>query len=647
MEQEKHYFQAEARQLLDLMIHSVYSNRDIFLRELISNGSDALDKRRLELLARPDLAESGGELSSPSIRISRGEDGRTLFISDNGVGMNREELGEYIGTIAKSGTKEFLSAVKSSPSALGAETLIGQFGVGFYSAFMVADKVEVVTRRLGEEGAWRFSSPGDGSYTVEKDERQEPGTTVILHLKKPDGERGERDYTDEWTLREIVRKYSDFISYPIVMAVSKKVGDEETVEDLVLNSGKALWRRSEKDVSDEEYDEFYKHVSSDWEPPIGRVVFSVEGGTEFRGVLFFPSRAPFDLRFAPRAEGVSLYIRNVFIMNDCKELVPSWLRFLRGVVDSEDLPLNISREILQEDPLMGIIRRSLTRRVLGAMKKMLQGEREKYVKLWKEFGAVVKEGLAAGGGGEKENREAILDVCLFPSAASGEGAISLKEYVEAMKEDQKGIYYITGRKLSLLQNSPLMEQAREKGYDVLLLADPVDEIIAPTLPSFMEKEFISLEQADATPGDGDDKVGEDSEGLFSFLKEALSETIKEVRPSTRLKDSPACLVSDAGDPSFNMERVLRSMGAEVPPMKRILEVNPSHPLIVKMKELHAAGGSEEKLKKYGRILHDQCVIAEGGQIADPNRFAVDLSALLLSSMDGEERGDSAVGGEEN
>lgn len=645
MEKEKHYFQAEARQLLDLMIHSVYSNRDIFLRELISNASDALDKRRLELLASPEMAEAYSEPSAPSIRISRGEDGQTLFISDNGVGMNREELGNYIGTIAKSGTKEFLSALKSSHSDPGAEALIGQFGVGFYSAFMVADKVEVLTRRLGEEEAWRFSSPGDGSYTVEKASREEPGATVILHLKTPRAEKGERDYTDEGTLREIVRKYSDFISYPIVMAVSKKTGDEETVEDLTLNSGKALWRRSEKDVTDEEYDEFYKHVSSDWEPPLGRVVFSVEGGTEFRGVLFFPSRAPFDLRFAPRANGVSLYIRNVFIMNDCEDLVPSWLRFLRGVVDSEDLPLNISREILQEDPLMAIIRRSLTRRVLGAMKKMLEGDREKYVKLWKEFGAVVKEGLATFDGGE--NREAILDVCLFPSATSGEGFISLKEYAEGMKEDQKGIYYITGRKLSLLQSSPLMEQARKKGYDVLFLADPVDEVIAPALPSYMGKEFLSLEQADALPGDDSGKEGEESEGFYSFLRDALSDTIKEVRPSSRLIDSPACLVTDTGDPSFNMERILRSMGQEVPPMKRILEVNPSHPLIARMKDLYASGGAEEELKKFGQILHDQSVIAEGGQIADPARFAADLSSFMVRLMESGGVVDHPGGGEES
>ena len=635
MQQERFFFQAEAKQLLDLMIHSVYSNRDIFLRELISNASDALDKRRLELLAHPEFAGTDGEQgqSAPVIRISRGEEGRTLFITDNGVGMNREELTDYIGTIARSGTKEFLAAVKAARDSAGAESLIGRFGVGFYSAFMVADRVDVVTRRLGEEKGWRFSSPGDGTYTVEEAERNEPGTTVILHLKKPDTEKGERDYADEWTLRDIVRKYSDFISYPIVMAVAKTTENGEAAEDQVLNSGKAIWRRPEKDVTDGEYEEFYKHVASDWEPPLARVVFSVEGGTEFRGILFFPSRAPFDLHYAPRSEGVSLYIRNVFIMNDCRDLVPSWLRFLRGVVDSEDLPLNISREILQEDPLVRIIRKSLVRRVLAFLKKMMADDREKYVRLWKEFGPVIKEGLASFDGAEKENREAILEICLFPSASSGDGFLSLGEYVEAMKDGQQGIYYITGRKLPVLRSSPLLERCREKGYDVLLLADPVDEVIAPTLPLFRGKEFRSLEREDALPSEEGKKDAPRAEGLASFLREVLSETVKDVKISSRLTESPACLVTDDDGASFSMERILRSLGREVPPLKRILEINPVHPVISGMEKMLASGGAEEKMKDYAFLLHDQCVLAEGGQIADPALFAGRLSSLLAESMD--------------
>lgn len=616
MQQERHYFQAEAKQLLDLMIHSVYSNRDIFLRELISNASDALDKKRLELLARPEQEGEGAQ--APSITLSTGGEGKTLFISDNGVGMNRDELVKYIGAIAKSGTKEFLAAMKDNSGRTGAETLIGRFGVGFYSAFMVADRVDLVTRRLGEEEGWRFSSSGDGAYTIDRETREEPGTTVILHLKAPDAGKGERNYADERTLREIVKKYSDFIAYPIVMG-----GD-------VLNSGKALWRRPEKEVSEAEYDEFYKHIASDWEAPMGRIVFSVEGGAEFRGILYFPPRAPFDLHFAPRNEGVSLYIKNVFIMNDCRELVPSWLRFIRGVVDSEDLPLNISREILQEDPMIRIIRKSLARRILGALKKMMADDREKYVRLWREFGPVIKEGLASFDGTDRENREAIMEVCLFSSASSGE-LVSLEEYVNGMKEGQKGIYYLTGRKLSVIQNSPLLEKTRKDGMDVLLMADPVDEVIAPGLAAFRGHEFKSLERAGTAPGNVEAEPALPG-GLASFLKEALSETVKDVTVSSRLVQSPACLVSGDDGASFNMERILRSMGQDAPSAKRIMEINPGHPLIQNLGLMMSAGASKEELRNYALLLHDQCVVAEGGQVSDPAAFAERLSALMTRSM---------------
>lgn len=648
MQQEHFSFQTEAKQLLDLMIHSVYSNRDIFLRELISNASDALDKRRLEVLAHPDFGKNEEEedLQAPYIRISRGEEGATLFVSDNGVGMNREELTNYIGTIAKSGTKEFITALKAENEASRMDALIGQFGVGFYSAFMVADSVDVLTRRLGERCGWRFSSTGDGTYTVEAAERTEPGTTVILHLKTPDREKGDRDYTDEWTIRDIIRKYSDFIAYPIVMAVTKTKDGKEETGDEVLNSGKAIWRRSEKEVSDEEYTEFYKHLSSDWEPPLGRVVFSVEGGTEFRGLLFFPSRAPFDLHFAPRREGVSLYIRNVFIMNDCKELVPSWLRFLRGVVDSEDLPLNLSREILQEDPLLKIIRKSLVRRVLTALKKMMADDREKYVRFWKEFGAVVKEGLASLDGGEKENRDGILEICLFPSILPDDEFVSLEEYVRSMKDGQSSIYYLTGRKLSVLRSSPLLERCRELGYDVLLLSDPVDEIMVPSLTTFQGKEFRSLERDDALPNEeGEKKKDEGLHGVAAFLKEVLDDTVKDVRISSRLSESPACLVSDRAGGSFAMEHMLRSMGQEVSPLKRILEINPTHPVIRVLDRRLASGEDWEKLKQYAFLLYDQCVLSEGGQIADPALFARRLLTLLVEKLEEGPVGDSVVPGE--
>ena len=635
MQQETFFFQAETKQLLNLMINSVYSNRDIFLRELISNASDALDKRRLEIAAAPDLAEG---LREPCIRISRAEsEGRkTLALLDNGIGMNQDELKSYIGTIARSGAKEYLASMEQKGEALQAEALIGQFGVGFYSAFMVADRVDVVTKRLGEQEAWRFSSTGDGAYTIEQAERAEPGTTVFLHLKTPDVARGEKDYSEEWTIREIVKKYSDFITYPILMEVVRKKDDKDETSDERLNSGKAIWRRPEKDVSEEEYAEFYKHSSRDWNDPLTRLVFSVEGGTEFRGLLFIPSKAPFDLMFAPRREGVSLYIRNVFIMNDCKELIPSWLRFLRGVVDSEDLPLNISRELLQEDPLLRVIRKSVVRRVLNALKKMLNESREKYENFWKEFGQVIKEGLVSLDGREEENREAILDICLFHTTA-GDTMSTLKEYVDALPEGQEHIYYLTGRNLSVLRGSPLLERCADAGYSVLLMADPVDEVAAPTLTEYSGKRFRSLEREDALPKkDGGASSSEVTEGVISFFKEVLGDTVKDVRVSERLTTSPACLVSPDDGGSFAMEQILRSMGQEAPPVKRILEINPHHKVIRSLEQRLSKGEGKETLGEYVFLLYDQCLLAEGGRVEDPALFARRVTAILAESLKDED-----------
>ncbi len=639
MEKEHLSFQTEAKQLLDLMIHSVYSNRDIFLRELISNASDALDKRRLEIAANPDLEEQDPSeaLGAPEIRIAPDEKGRTLSVSDNGVGMNREELRDYIGTIAKSGTREYLDALRAQGGGVRAEALIGQFGVGFYSAFMVAHRVDVVTRRLGEKEGWKFSSSGDGTYTIEPAERREPGTTVLLHLKRGDSSKGDREYTDEWTIREIIRKYSDFVTYPIVMAVKKTKDGKEEIADETLNSGKPIWRRSEKDVPEEEYNEFYKHISHDWENPLLRMVFSVEGGTEFRGVLFIPSRAPFDLHFGMNQAGVNLYIRNVFIMNDCKELLPSWLRFLRGVVDSEDLPLNISREMLQEDPLLRIIRKGIVRRVLNALKKLMAEDREKYLLFWKEFGSVLKEGLVSFDGSEAENRDALLDLCLFSSSAHPGKVISLKEYGEELKEGQEQVYYLTGRKEAALRSSPLLERCAESGCNVLLLTDPVDEVIAPTLTIYGGMEFRSLERVDALPA-GTEKQEKDQppEGAAAFLREVLKDVVKEVRFSDRLTTSPSCLVNDREGGSMAMEQLLRSMGKEVPAEKRILEINPASPLIRALeKRLSAARGDERKnLEEYAWLLYDQCLLAGGGQIEDPGEFARRLSDLMTTGLEG-------------
>lgn len=631
MTQERFSFQAEAKQLLDLMIHSVYSNRDIFLRELLSNASDALDKRRLELLSHPELQEG---LSEPLIRIAVSKEERTLSVADNGVGMNREELREYMGTIAKSGTKEFLRAMNDAGKT-ASEELIGQFGVGFYSSFMVASRVDVVSRRLGEEGAWRFSSLGDGTYTIEEASREEPGTTVILHLTSPDEQRGDRDYTDERVIRELVRRYSDFLVYPIVMGLREGEGAEPG--DQRLNSGKAIWRRPEKEVTDEEYAQLYRHVAHDWSDPLLRVVFSVEGGTEFRGVLFVPGKAPFDLHYLPQQQGVQLYIKNVYIMSDCRELVPSWLRFMKGIVDSEDLPLNISREILQEDPLLPVIRKSLTRRVLNVLKKTMSSDREKYERFWKEFGAVLKEALVPQGDHGEDHHDAVLDLCLFPSVSSDKGVLSLREYVGAMKEGQEHIYYVTGRTLEALRTSPLLERCVALGYDVLLLADPVDEVIAPMLTEYEGTAFRSLEMEDSFPPGAQD--GDPEEGtVAAFLRETLESVVKEVRLSSRLTSSPACLVSDRESGSFAMEAMLKSMGQTLPPMKRILEINGEHPVIRGFeRRLHTGGPEErEELKEYALLLYDQCVLAGGGQLEDPGAFARRVSRLMGRSLATEE-----------
>lgn len=625
MQQERHFFQAETKRLLDLMINSVYSNRDIFLRELVSNASDALDKRRLELASAPELA---GGLEEPRILLSTGESGgtKTLAVSDNGIGMSREELKDYIGTIARSGAREFLDSMGAGGEQPLAESLIGQFGVGFYSAFMVADRVEVLTRRLGREEAWLFSSVGDGEYTIEPSGRPVPGTTVTLHLKAPDASRGEKDYSDERTIREIVKKYSDFILYPVMMAAAGKGSAEER-----LNSGKPVWRRPERDVTDEEYSEFYKLMTHDWEDPARRVVFSVEGGTEFRGVLFIPRRAPFDLMFPSRREGVSLYIKNVFIMNDCKELVPSWLRFLRGVVDSEDLPLNISREMLQDDPLLRIIRKSLTRRVLASLKKMLSDDRERYASLWEEFGQVIKEGLVSLDGGEAENSEAILDLCLFHST-SGDKLTTLREYVDSMPEGQEHIYYLTGTRLTALRGSPLLERCREAGYQVLLMTDPVDEVASAGLKDYSGREFRSLELADALPGgDASRDAGELPSRVLTFLKEVLGDRVEDVRASSRLTASPACLLSPDGA-SFSMERILRTMGREAPSPRRVLEINPGHELIRSLEARLGEEGAVESLRDYAILLYEQCLLAEGGHLEDPSLFARRVAEVMSRSL---------------
>ncbi|MDR2179460.1 MAG: molecular chaperone HtpG [Synergistaceae bacterium] len=633
MAQETHFFQSEAAELLKMMIHSVYSNKEIFLRELISNASDALDKRRIEVLSSDEYGEYEAR-----IRIERDKEKKTLTITDNGIGMSREEIVNYIGTIAKSGTKEFLNAAKEDADKAGKnslsaqEMLIGQFGVGFYSTFMVSDKVELVSRRLGASEAWKFESSGDGSYTLEEATLPECGTSVKLYLRSPgeDEGEGEKDYTDEWVLRDIVKKYSDFISYPIVMNCTKWKDKKETVEDEVINSQKAIWYKAEGEVTEDEYREFYRHLSHDWQEPLTRVAINAEGSVNFRGLLFIPRQAPFDLFMNDRSGGISLYIKRVFIMNDCKELIPEYLRFIKGVIDSEDLPLNISREILQEDQRVRVMRRSTLRKLFSSFRKMLESEREKYETFWSAFGRAFKEGVVH----DRENAKTILELSLFRSA-DGDQWTTLDTYKSRMKPDQEGIYYLLGRDISTLKGSPKLEAFSAKGYDVLLLTDPVDEVIMTQTHEYGETKFLNVgsssvqAETEAERKETSKKL-EGFEADFAPLKDkimkSMSEALSDVRLSARMTSSPACLVSDENTMSLQMEQLMRAMGQNVPPSKRILELNPEHPVIRRLMELSRA--DDKKVEDYAAVLYDQALILDGATVADPGLFARRLADIM-------------------
>lgn len=636
-------FQSEGKQLLDLMVHSVYSNREIFLRELVSNASDALDKLRVASLTNEALRSS---FSDPHIRIAVDKDARILRVSDNGIGMNREDLVTYLGTIAKSGTKEFLQYMAERKEALTPE-LIGQFGVGFYSSFMVADLVEVLTRKAGEETAWLWRSSGDGTYTIEEGHRDTCGTTVTLHLKpvenEGDDDEGRRpwersssgaDMVDEWTIRRIIRKYSDFVAYPIRMEVTHfdEEGKEAGTKDEVLNSMKAIWSRPESEVTEEEYREFYTHVSKDWAEPLAHIVYSAEGATTFRALLYLPSKAPLDLFLREGEQGIQLYVKRVFIMQDCKELIPEYLRFLRGVVDAEDLPLNISREILQQDRRIAVIRKSLTRKVLDELKRLRDGKRETYVAFWREFGKVLKEGIFS----DERNREALLSLALFHTTTRE--WITLDDYLKDMKSEQKAVYFLSGGTLETLRNSPHLEACRDRGYEVLLLDDPVDDFWTGVVERYRDKPLTSVAKgaADLDAPEEQEKKQEEKEReeafepLLKALAERLKDEVSSVRLSRRLTTSPACLVGETHSMTPQMEQLLRQMGQEVPKLKRILEVNPSHPVLERLQRRFAEGGS---LGDVPELLYGQALLAEGGTLSDPARFARLVAELLARDLE--------------
>ena len=643
MSTEKHAFTAEVQELLTLMVHSLYSQKDVFLRELISNSSDALDRLRLEALTTADLLPDG-ELD---IRIETDPDARTLAISDNGIGMSREDVVRDIGTIARSGSREFLDALKAKQAAGGeaggagaASTadLIGQFGVGFYSTFMVADRVTLTTRRAGTDSAIRWESTGDGTFTLDDADRPQAGTTVLLHLKPADEEDGLKDYTDTFVLKEIVKQYSDFVAHPIRMRVERQepvldnagtpvkgMLPKTVVADETLNSMKAIWTRSRSEVSDEEYHEFYRHLSHDWQDPAITISAGMEGAFNARILLFIPAKAPFDLYHRDRiTKGVQLYVKRVHIMDDWKALLPEWLRFLKGVIDCEDLTLNVSREMLQHDRQVKAIRTFATKKTLDAIERLQKDKPEAMRTLWAEFGAVLKEGLAS----DSEYRGRLLDLALCETTHT-ESPTSLGDYVDRMADDQDAIYYLGGPSLDGIRHSPHLESFISRGIEVLFFADPVDEFWLQHDLSFKDKKFVSISQGELdlgkdkkaadTPADTRDATRFD--GLLQALRAHLQNDIKDVRLSGRLTDSPACLVGDTDDMSPQLEHMMRQMGQEPPKTKRILEVNPDHAFIERLRTIHAANAKAPELDTYAHLLHGQAILAEGGTLPDPSAYS--------------------------
>ncbi|HSX51687.1 MAG TPA: molecular chaperone HtpG [Cellvibrio sp.] len=619
-------FQTEAKQLLHLMIHSLYSNKEIFLRELVSNASDAADKLRFEAVSNGDLYEGDTELK---IRISFDKEAKTLTISDNGIGMSRDEVIENLGTIAKSGTAQFMQ--KLSGDQKKDAQLIGQFGVGFYSAFIVADKVVVTTRRAGAavDEAVRWECSGDAEFTVESVEKTGRGMTVELHLKDD-----ALEFADHWRLRSIIKKYSDHIAIPVVMQKQTPVGDDAAStepEDEVINTATALWTRSRSDVTDEEYKEFYKHVSHDFTDPLSWSHNRVEGNLDYTSMLFIPARAPYDLYNRDASRGLKLYVQRTFIMDDAEQFLPLYLRFIKGVVDSNDLSLNVSREILQKDPNIDAMRSALTKRVLDMLAKLAKSEPEKYATFWKEFGQVMKEGPAE----DFANREKIAKLLRFASTHTdtAEQTQSLEDYVARMKEGQEKIYYIAAENFNTAKSSPHLEVFRKKGIEVLLLSDRVDEWLMSHLAEFDGKSLQDIGKGELDLGKLDseeekqaqEKVAEALKPLLERAKAALENQVAEVRITHRLTDSPACVVVGDHDMGAQMRRILEAAGQKVPESKPIFELNPDHPLVKKLEQ----ESSDERFGDLAHILFDQANLAEGAQLQDPAAYVQRLNKLLL------------------
>ncbi len=620
---EKMEFKTELKQLLHLITHSLYSNKEIFLRELISNASDAVNKIKFDSLQHEEKLEGDKDWK---IKIHLDRDKSTLTVSDNGVGLSRDDAVANLGTIAKSGTRAFLESLKGQDAQTRPD-LIGQFGVGFYSAFMVADKVTVVSRPAGNaDHGVKWESDGQGEFTVEPTHKEARGTDVTLHIKPE-----EKEFLDAYTVRQIVKKFSNFIEHPVVMDVEKEdKGGKKTVVEETLNSRKALWLRSKSEATPEEYAEFYKQIANDTEGPARVIHYTAEGAHEFRVLAFIPSHRPMELMWGDYKAGLRLYVQRVLIMERCEELLPPYLRFVRGVVDSSDLPLNISREMLQHNPLLEQIRKNIVRTVLKDLDDMKTHDYDKYVSFYKELGAILKEGV----GRDWNNRERIADLLLFESLKTpAEQLTTLAKYVESMPADQKDIYYLIGDGREQVEHSPLLETFRARGWDVLLLTDPIDEFVIPSLPEYKGKK---LRAADRGEIEGDKKeekkaeIDEKFKKLFDHLKTQLPE-VSDVRLSSRLTESAACLVAGEGEMSAHLERLMQRMGRaeEVPANRRILELNGEHPAVAALRDLYEKNADDPRVEIYGRLLYEQAVIAEGSKVKDPAAFARRINELLV------------------
>ncbi len=628
-------FQAEVQEVLGLVVHSLYKHREIFLRELVSNASDALDKRRVEALKDPALGGDGpGE-----IRIAVDRAARTLSVTDDGIGMSREELVANLGTIARSGTRAFLNKLRAANEE--APELIGQFGVGFYASFMVADEVTVETRRAGEAGGWRWRSRGKGEFTLEPCDRADVGTTVTLHLAAP-AEGGEEapdddpaEFLEEHAIRAIVKRYSDFVEHPIRMTVERTVDGKTQTRVETLNSMRPLWSRPKDDIQREEYDEFYRHLTHDYEPPAEVIHFKAEGTTEYTALLFVPGHRPMDLfeGAQPRAR-IALYVRRVLIMAECEDLLPPWLRFVRGLVDAPDLPLNVARDVLQQNPTVRQIGKRLTRRVIETLTQVLEKDRERYAKLWDDFGSPLKEGIWAGG----DEDQRISRIALW-GTTQGAGATTLPEYVARMKPDQKAIWYLAGPDRRSLEGSPHLEAFKKRGEEVLLLSDPIDEWVVDRLRTFQEKPLRAIDHdtrdlETSAEKEARETLDREHRDALAAVEEHLrrsegGRSVGSVRISTRLAESPAVLVNEAGSVSPNMERILRAARQEAPAARRVLELNPDHALVKELLAAHGAGTGKERFGDLAELLHGEALLAEGAPLPDPAGFARLVSKLIV------------------